>query len=157
MLRAFWAVLLLIIGTIRAAADVAFEGQIGPFEIQLELEAREDARVSGRYRYAGRTDWLDLNGQVFDHDAIEIVERAEGKETGRFYLNVGAQDLTGFWAAGETHHPVVLRPVIGAVSELLPQLEREEINAGLTGRYSVGGHWVNEWFAPNYELSLIHI
>lgn len=136
------------------AQDVSFIGTIGPYEIEAQLSRATlaDAQVTGRYRYAGRSVWLTLKGEVFDRDAMEIRESAEGVETGRFFLNVEADMLTGFWAAGEVHHPAELRAEAGEIADLLPARPEVPVNPGVTGRYSVGRHWVNALFAPHYEI-----
>jgi len=136
------------------AEPVRMQGTIGPFDIVAELEALGGGAdlVAGRYRYAGRAAWLTLQGEVFGRQAMEIVESADGQETGRFFLNVERDALRGYWAAGETHYPVVLPLAQGALAELLPKPNVPEISPGLVGKYFVGRHWVNDWFAPNYEI-----
>lgn len=133
------------------AEQVVFEGAIGPYQIEAELMDTDDG-VTGRYRYSGRDSWLDLTGEVFGQDAIKITETAAGETTGTFYLEVIGGSLEGFWAHNETDYPATLTPVHGALEDLLEPVPSEEVSEGLTGRYYVGGHWVNDWFAPNYEI-----
>lgn len=132
------------------ADPVTLTGAIGPYAIEMELE-REVDDISGRYRYTGRDAWLELSGEGFDNDAMRLSEQANGVETGTFFLEFTDDGLAGFWAGGDSDYPVELT-VAGDAAELRYFPPERDLNSRLTGQYFVGGHWVNDWFAPNYEI-----
>ena len=155
MRTTFFTTLLLgsVCGVSVAAADpVAFNGVIGPYEVEALLETVNGSVVSGRYRYAGRDAWLSLSGAVFDRDALSMIETVDGVDTGEFFLEFASNGLTGFWVAGDTSHPVTLVAQNASMEAFLPIKEVEAVGPGVTGRYAVGSYWVNDWFAPNYEI-----
>lgn len=135
-----------------ASADlVRFDGAIGPYEIEAELQRQDDA-VTGRYRYTGRDAWLDLTGESFAQDALRLQENVGNDVTGTLYLNVGDGELVGFWAHEDTDFAAQLTPTTGDVAALFAPDLPIDVSDSLTGQYSTGGYWVNDWFAPNYEI-----
>lgn len=135
-----------------ALADpVLLTGAIGPYGIEVELEHDQEA-ISGRYRYEGRDAWIDLSGEAHGQDAVALTETVDGIETGTFYLGVVAGQFEGFWSNGERDFVARLMPTSGEVSDVFAPAIVPDVGPSLTGRYGVGYHWVNDWFAPNYEI-----
>ncbi len=134
-----------------AAETVRFDGSIGPYGIEVEL-ADEEAVLAGRYRYDGRDSWISLSGETFGQSAIRLEETVDGAVTGTFFLETGQGNLEGYWAGAGTDYAVQLEPISGELGALFKDEPVEELSASLTGRYEVGYHWVNDWFAPNYEI-----
>lgn len=143
------------LSAVQAVADpVVLSGSIGPYAIEVELSraAQTDDTLSGRYRYAGKTAWLDLQGTAYDQDVVALTERADGKETGYFFLDVTGTALKGYWVSGETEYPVEITSEGKSVSALLSPDSPPDVSASLTGQYTTGGYWVNTWWAPRYEV-----
>lgn len=134
------------------AEPVAFSGTIGPYSIEMELDRAADGSLNGRYRYAGQDQWLTLVGEAFGRDAIQLEESSDGVQTGTFFLNSVASGFGGFWAGETSDFAVALKPYAGQADTLMQEMPRIDVDAGITGRYDVGGYWVNDWFAPNYEI-----
>lgn len=151
-MRAILSFLCAVIGVGPIWADtVAFDGAIGPYGIEVELTLSEEA-LSGRYRYVGRDVWLDLTGETFGADIMQLDESVDGAPTGSFYLETTGAGLEGFWAGGEADHPVRLIAREKATQNLFAPSVAVEVGDWVTGRYSTTEYWINDWFAPSYEI-----
>ena len=153
-MKLFFIALISFLWVERVIADpVVFEGHIGPYDIEAEL-SREGDSVVGRYRYAGRDSWLELSGETFLQDAIQLSEEVDGETTGAFYLAPVDEQFTGFWSDEVTSFEVELTRVAGGrLGELFAEPTVPEVGEVLTGRYSSERYWVNDLFAPNYEIA----
>lgn len=137
---------------VAACADpVELRGAIGPYDIEAELQ-RIDGALVGRYRYAGRDAWIDLSGEAYGQDAIQLNESVGGEQTGAFFLGNEDGQLVGFWAGGGADFEAGLTPVRGDLLTLMEPEPPIDISNSITGQYAVGHYWVNDWFAPNYEI-----
>ncbi|AKS46063.1 hypothetical protein SAMN05444287_1167 [Octadecabacter temperatus] len=136
-----------------AQADpVTFDGSIGPYDIEAELSRSDDGLV-GRYRYAGRDTWLDLTGDAFGQDVIQLSEQVDGEATGTFFLDVVNDQLEGYWVNETDEYTAQLTPPQGALVSLLDPIAEPQVNSSVTGQYFVGSHWVNTMWAPRYEVA----
>ncbi len=145
------SILTILLTSTAAASPVEFTGAIGPYQIELELDGSED-RLVGRYRYAGRDAWIELAGDAYGTDALQLEERVADSVTGQFYLENHDQRLEGYWVNETTDFEVQLTPVKGAIDELLKIAPLLDVSEAPTGQYEVSHHWVNSFFAPNYEI-----
>lgn len=134
-----------------AAEPVTLKGSIGPYVIEVELDHDSMHNIQGRYRYEGRETWLSLSGRPYGNQVLDLTESADGEETGQFLLQVEGNGLTGYWVGAERDFPVALKTQ-DAVHDIFPPEPASSVGAGITGQYSVYSYWVNDWFAPNYEI-----
>ena len=56
------------------AEPVPFEGTIGPYAIEVELDHDGMHNIQGRYRYAGRDAWLSLTGRPYGTQVLDLTE-----------------------------------------------------------------------------------
>ncbi|MEO1240203.1 MAG: hypothetical protein AAFW64_11315 [Pseudomonadota bacterium] len=144
-------ILTILMLTASPAMALELSGAIGPYQVEMALE-RSDGRLVGRYRYAGQSAWLSLTGETFGTEALRLEERDGDRVTGQFFLEHAEQGFAGFWAGDESDFAVNLTPTTGQTDEMFAPMRQSEVSPTLTGQYHVGSHWVNDWFAPNYEI-----
>lgn len=145
------ALMLLVWPLALLAEPVSFSGYIGPYEVEVELSPLVEDRVEGRYRYVGRDAWLSLSGVAYGTQVMQLDEWADDTQTGRFFLEVLDGDLQGIWQGGEAEHPVRFVSKT-SVLDAFPMNPREDVGAGLTGRYEIHHYWLNDHFAPHFEV-----
>ena len=153
-----WTVILAMLtvcwGMAAIAEPVRLMGRIGTYDIEVELDyvLGQDHTLAGRYRYAGKTDWLDLVGDLFGQQAAALTESWQGTETGRFFLETDAKGFVGVWVAGDKDLRVELEFVAGSLGDLVVPQDKPPVNETLFGTYSTSFYWLNEMWAPNYEI-----
>lgn len=146
-----------------AQTPVTFKGAINS-KYQIEMELREDpndaGKVVGKYRYAGKTAYLNLKGDSYSSSVLHLTESYDGKTTGEFYLEwEGENTLTGTWMGGEKHFPVSLTRLSGDREQLDAYditVISAQTNADITGSYVSETHWINDFHSteenPNLEI-----
>jgi len=143
--------LTLLVATATSASPLKFSGAVGPYKVELELERSDDGLI-GRYRYVTETTWITLAGETFGTDALRLEENVSGSVTGHFFLENRNQRLEGFWVNETSDFEVHLTPVIGVADDVFAPELKPAVSDALTGQYSVGSYWVNDYFAPRYEI-----
>ncbi|MEM8537080.1 MAG: hypothetical protein AAGF56_04375 [Pseudomonadota bacterium] len=151
-LRALTFLVFCFVATTAAADNVTFVGSIGPFEVEAELQRDAAGQVNGRYRYVGKDAWLTLTAEVYGQDVIQMIEQLDGELTGTFFLDITPTALVGFWVVGDTDYPVHLETRAGHIAMIAPPSKAPNVNTSLTGRYAIHRYWVNDLFAPDYEV-----
>ena len=147
--------LLLLCTTPATAETIRLSGTIGTYAVEMEL-ARDSAvpgAISGRYQYVGRDIWLTLPGMSFAAQALEMTESWRNDETGHFYLATQNGRLEGHWVNGTRDLPVTLYIKDGHLGQLeAPNALQPLTPSNIPGTYAVNWYWVNDWFAPKYEI-----
>ena len=130
------------------ANDVIATGKIGAYSIEMTVIAVdwETGEVEGKYRYANKTSYLTLKGQLYG-SCIFLQEYYHEKETGQFYLDYEDAALRGKWISDNK----VLEVMIDWTDELSKKLmykENEErssdINNTITVSYQTGDYFLND-------------
>lgn len=137
------------------ANDVIATGKIGAYSIEMTVIAVdwETGEVEGKYRYANKTSYLTLKGQLYG-SCIFLQEYYYEKETGQFYLDYEDAALRGKWISDNK----ALEVMIDWTDELSKKLmykENEEhssdINNTITGTYQTGDYFLNDmWLTGEY-------
>jgi hypothetical protein len=135
-----------------AAASVKLAGVISKYKISMEIVAStadKDYGVRGRYNYAGKTQSLDLRGNLYPGYVLHLEESFEGKSTGDFYLSLNeGGDWSGTWIGNGRSLEAELTVTSGDMSELEPyDLEdyHAKTSAALTGSYAYEYYWINDF------------
>ncbi len=78
--------------------DAYYTGTIGDYKIVMELTfAGSGNPMYGRYRYANKTQWINLNGTYID-GVMELDEKVNGNVTGHFSFAMNDDGtLSGVW------------------------------------------------------------
>ena len=73
---------------LQAQATPSFSGFIGKYAIELELNPGNEAEfnIVGKYRYKGKTAFLNLQGKNYVGGVMYIQESYNDEVTGEFYL-----------------------------------------------------------------------
>lgn len=120
-------VLFLIPGFYIHAQELRYEGKIaGQYEIEMELNSKDDVHYTGRYHYKDKDQWIILNGTITGETQSTLLLKEldpAGKQTGSFNLNFDAESLNGTWQAVNSAKP------LGVVLQLRDE-EQETINHG---------------------------
>lgn len=109
-MRAPFAIALLCSFGAAADATSAYHGSVGKLEIFARLSEAPDGAVTGRYFYAAKGLDLELRGERRGSE-VTLVERAGGKDTGRFSGTIRANGISGEWSAGKKKLRFTLAPV----------------------------------------------
>lgn len=91
------------------ANDVIITGKIVAYSIKMTIIAVdwETGEVEGKYRYANKSSYLNLKGQLYG-SCIFLQEYYHEKETGQFYLDYEDAALRGKWISDTKALDVVL-------------------------------------------------
>lgn len=150
----FFCIVLLVSPAIFAAQQLALKGSIGKYPIEMELSLEKtsplEATLAGRYRYQGKTAYLDLSGALLGGGLIHLTESYEGEETGNFYLEVSENALQGTWLGGSKYHEVSLDIVKGGIDPEDYSLDRltEQTSTDMEGSYATAVYFLNDmWFS----------
>jgi hypothetical protein len=132
-------------------ASVKLTGTISKYKISMELvasTASKDYNVRGRYNYDGKTQSLDLKGNMFGGSAIYLTESFGGKETGEFYLEQMDGHWSGSWLGNGKRLACDLYIKEGSSSEL-EAYDLSELNANcsgsITGSYASENYYINDF------------
>jgi hypothetical protein len=133
-------------------ASVKLTGFVGKYEISMELvasTASKDYNVRGRYNYAGKTQSLDLKGNMYEREVLHLIESFEGKKTGEFYLeSFPAGKWQGKWIGKAKVYDAVLQVDEDSwVRELEPYSIKNynwETTPSWTGSYVDDQYWLND-------------
>lgn len=151
----FWMVL-------PAQNTIKLTGSIGKYKIEVELEPtnKTSESVKGKYRYAGKKDWIDLSGDFMSSEILWLQETWEGKVTGTFYLSLSSENtFTGKWIGTKSALEAVLTINSGEISDLIAYTI-ESYSAltsdGITGSYVAEYYFINDmWYSednPSLEI-----
>lgn len=145
-----------------AQAPVKYAGAIGTYSIEVELypSGSKEHSATGKYRYKGKTSYLDLKGDFLPGGAVYLEESYNGKVTGEFYLEKGDEgSLTGKWIGGEKYYETELMLESGDMTALYPESTedlRESTSPGIEGSYASEFFFINDmWFRednPQMEI-----
>ncbi|MBK9448364.1 MAG: hypothetical protein IPN95_02900 [Bacteroidetes bacterium] len=146
-----------------ASASVKLSGSISKYKFTMELVSStvdKDYGVRGRYQYAGKTAYMDVKGNLYDHSVLHLTESFEGKETGNFYLELDDNgDWSGKWIGNNKAMEAKLVVTSGDMEELAPydlSAYTEKCNSALTGTYVHEYYWINDFqydeSEPNLEV-----
>ncbi len=133
-------------------ASVKLAGQIGKYKIAMELVASTSDKnfgVRGKYNYEGKTQSLDVKGNIYGGTILQLTESFQGKETGAFFLEYNtAGNWAGKWIAGSKVLETSLREISGSTHDLEPySLETyfDKTNGSITGSYVSETYFVNDF------------
>lgn len=133
------------------AGDAIVTGKIGEYAIEVTLESVhwDTGELSGKYRYANKTSYLTLKGQVYG-SCVFMQEFYHETETGQFYLDYEEGALKGKWIADTKAMNVVMDWTPELAKKLkYKQIEdfKKETNTSITGTYRNETYFLNEmWF-----------
>ena len=102
-----------------AQSKAILKGAIDKYKIEMELSAGEKGAVKGKYRYAGKTAYLDLTGELHGKEVLFLEEYYKDEKTGTFYLEwTNEGNWQGKWIAGKKVFEVVMNFTSGGMEEL---------------------------------------
>lgn len=130
------------------ANDAVINGKIGTYPVEMTVSKVdwESGEVEGRYRYANKTSYLTLNGQLYG-SCIYLEEFYHEKKSGEFYLDVEEGALIGKWIANNKVMDVTLEWTTDLSNKLkYKRLEdfRKETNKNITGTYRNEVYFLND-------------
>jgi len=144
-------ILVFISLNIAKATDlVKFEGKIGSYEIEMELEQSTDVEnnIKGRYKYKNKTSYLSISGNILGDDLLELTEFVGDKSTGEFYLVEEEKNKwIGYWIGEKTHYDVELTIVSGDITKFVHEefeVLSASCNSDLTGSYAMETYFLND-------------
>ncbi len=136
-------------------------GTVGDYKIEMEIQSVgwQDGVLVGRYKYAGKEKYLDLEGFVFG-SCFDITEYYKGEATGEFYLTTGEENtFFGKWVSGSKSHDVNLKYVSGDLKMLNTKVPADYascVSDDITGIYITESFFLNDWFfredSPELEI-----
>lgn len=131
-----------------SANEVVFNGKIGlyPIEITVNNVNWETGEVEGKYRYANKTSYLLLKGQLYG-TCIFLQEFYHEKETGQFFLDYEEDALRGKWISNNKALDVELDWTDALSNKLkYKQIEdfKKETNSNITGTYRTENYFLND-------------
>lgn len=89
------------VGPLQAAQTLVYKGTLGgKYAIEMELIDQDGKNFTGRYRYQGKTQWLNLKGQLEGptQSELSLLEYApDGKNSGKFTIVFEGESLVGSW------------------------------------------------------------
>lgn len=141
---------------------VTLHGTIGKYKIEMELnsDTKGKSDIKGKYRYAGKTAYLDIQGDMYGSDIVYLEESWNGKVTGSFYLEWDSEGLwKGKWIGDKAVHEAQLKVQTGSMSMLRPYTIESHaafVSEGISGSYVSEHYFINEmWYSeenPNLEI-----
>lgn len=144
---------------LKAGETVFYSGYIGSYEIEMELHPVEadDHNVEGRYRYKGKTAYLDLQGDYYPGGVMRLEESWNGKISGTFYIEHSDEGAwSGKWINETKWHEVELMLESGDQTSLEPYNiweKNEQTNSSITGSYVDLNYFVNDmWFSDEERI-----
>jgi hypothetical protein len=145
-----------------AQSTVNLKGNIGKYSIEMELEpsADKNGNVKGKYRYAGKTAYMDLEGDYLSGEILYLQESWDGKVTGSFYLTHSDENtFTGKWIGTKSVMEAKLTVTSGEINDLISYtLESYSALASdeITGSYVSEYYFINDmWYTednPSLEI-----
>ncbi len=142
-----------------AQNELKLNGSIGSYNIEIELTPNKGAGklISGKYRYQGKTAYLNLEGKLYSKDLLYLQESYNGETTGHFYLEHEEGNWNGRWTNGKKAYEVTLMAVGGDLNdfELFGGEKVEEgTNTELAGTYSSDIYFINDYFYTEENPSI---
>lgn len=152
----------LLFTCVTAQNPIQLNGKIGKYSIEMELQAPKSKSegVKGKYRYAGKTAYIDLKGDYVGGGILWLEESWDGKVTGTFFLELESEGLfTGKWIGTKSALDATLEVKSGDTQDLI-SYTLESYSAltsdGITGSYVSEYYFINDmWYTednPTLEL-----
>ena len=136
-------------------------GTIGTYKIEVEFLSIGwlDGVVTGRYKYASKSKYLQLEGVMLGN-CLQLTEYSNDEATGDFYLTRGEEDVYfGKWVSGPKSYDVNLKYVSGDLATLdkkNPEDYASCTSDKITGTYVNQFWFLNDWFyteeSPQIEI-----
>lgn len=120
-------------------------------ELWVANDPTSDLHLAGKYRYQGKTAFLDLEGQLYGGDVLWLEEWWSGEVSGNFYLEyTGEGEWNGRWIGNGTFHETQLITLEGDRNDLMAY-DLNDLKAkatkGISGSYALDEYFINEmWF-----------
>lgn len=154
--------LLFFFWNISFAENVKLIGSIGKYKIEMELSSTggaEKYNLSGKYNYKGKTASLNIDGNIFGKNILELNEYYKEENTGTFYLEKFNDSLKGKWIAGKKYYDVWLKIESGDWNQLIATNIDDlnlKTNNNTKGSYIEEHYFLNDmWFTeenPQIEI-----
>jgi hypothetical protein len=137
-----------------------FHGKIGSYPIVMELDEMdwETGDLKGRYRYANKSSYLTLEGNVMQQ-VIWMEEKYDGEVTGMFYLSFEEDTIRGKWISDKKWYDVELYATTKDIKKMNTKTLQEfkkDVSSNLSGGYANENYYINDmWFRednPQLEI-----
>lgn len=86
----------------------SYKGNIGKYKVLMELHTADGNSYTGKYRYANKQDWIQLNGSV-KGAKLYLNESVNGSITGKFELVKEQYSWSGLWRRTTNTPPLVVQ------------------------------------------------
>ena len=157
-MKRFFSLILITFGFTGYAQTI--QGKIGPYPIVMELDQLnwETGDLTGRYRYANKSTFLTLEGNVAQQ-VIWMEEIYDGEVTGVFYLSHEGDTTRGKWIADKKWYDVELYTSRKTIKNLATKTlddYKKDVSSNLSGGYANEHYYINDmWFRednPQMEI-----
>lgn len=124
-----------------------YSGKIaGKYAFTMDLK-NIDGKLSGLYRYAGKTDQLYLNGSVDAAGAVKMDELSSSKISGHFAGTMAGTGLSGTWTSADGGKTLPFAAsqtsevLIGSKKEILAKTIGDYMLTNIEGSGGANGMW----------------